>query len=273
MYRVIFTVLFLFATLNIAQSVKVIKKEKLISGEVERLYFPRFSPDGQYLLLTKSNFKGLWIYNISEKQLTKINDYYGSGFNSSINSENGKINFYKEEFVNKRRESFLKTFDLNLGAEVIDSQITNHQPKVFSENSQIIINYSRFRKTIKPLGEGNYIWVSLSPKNDKILFTFMGKGTYICDLNGRILTELGYANAPKWSPDGKWIVFMNDKNDGLNYVSSDIFVSSTDGKEKFNITDTISEIEMYPEWSNGGNKIVFNNLSGEIFVVELEFQK
>lgn len=273
MYRLIFTVLFLFATLNIAQSVKVIKNEKLISGDVERLYFPRFSPDGQNLLLTKNNYKGLWIYNIPQKQLTKINDYYGSGFNSSINLENGKINFFKDEFVNNKRESLLKIFDLNLGSEVNDSLITNVQLKVYSENSQIIINHRRVRKAIKPLGEGNYIWVSLSPKGDKILFTLAGKGTYICDLNGRIQSELGYANAPKWSPDGKWIVFMNDKDDGLNYISSDIFVASADGKLKFNITDSISEIEMYPEWSNDGNKIVYNNLSGEIFVAELEFQK
>lgn len=66
MYRIIFTAFFLIASLNIAQSVKVIKNEKLISGEVERLYFPRFSPDGNYILLTKDNFKGLWLYNISE---------------------------------------------------------------------------------------------------------------------------------------------------------------------------------------------------------------
>lgn len=273
MYRIIFTTFFLIASLNIAQSVKVIKNEKLISGEVERLYFPRFSPDGNYVLLTKDNFKGLWRYNISEDKLTQINDYYGSGYNTVINPVDGKINFIKDEFKNKRKESVQKIFDPNLNSEITDSVINNTQPKVYSENSQIIINHSRIRKTIKPLGEGNYIWVSLSPKNDKILFTFAGKGTYICDLNGRIISELGYANAPKWSPDGKWIVYMDDKDDGLNYVSSDIIISSSDGKFKFNITDTNSEIEMYPEWSSEGNKIVYHNLDGDIFIAELGFQK
>ena len=273
MYRIIFTAFFLIASLNIAQSVKVIKNEKLISGDVERLYFPRFSPDGNYILLTKDNFKGLWLYNISENQLTKLNDYYGSGFNSSISSESGKINFHKDDFADKRRESVQKFFDTNLNYEIEDTLININQADVFTENSQIVITQNGLRKKIKPLGDGNYIWVSLSPKNDKILFTLAGKGTYISDLNGRIITELGYANAPKWSPDGKWIVYMDDKDDGFNYVSSDIIVVSADGELKFNITDTNSEIEMYPEWSREGNKIVYHNLSGEIFLAELEFQK
>ena len=273
MYRIIFTFVFLIASINIAQSIKVIKNEKLISGDMERLYFPRFSPDGNYILLTKNNFTGLWLYNISANQLTKLNDYYGSGFNPDFDEKNGKINFYKTEFQNKKRESVLKVYDINLKSEVADSNQNFNPPKISVENSQLVINENNVLRRIQPLGEGSYIWVSLSPKNNKILFTLAGKGTYICDLSGRIITELGYANAPKWSPDGKWIVYMDDKDDGLNYVSSDIVVSSSDGKIKINITNTISDIEMHPEWSRDGNKIVYNNLAGEIFIAELEFLK
>lgn len=66
---------------------------------------------------------------------------------------------------------------------------------------------------------------------------------------------------------------MDDKDDGFNYVSSDVIVVSVDGKLKFNITDSNSQIEMYPEWSSKGDRIVYNNLDGEIFIAELEFQK
>ena len=45
--KIVFTVLFFFTSvIHIAQTVKVIKTEKLISGDDVRLYFPKFNPDG-----------------------------------------------------------------------------------------------------------------------------------------------------------------------------------------------------------------------------------
>ena len=272
MYRKIFTFLFLFASLNIAQSIKVIKTEKLISGDMERLFFPKFSPNGSYIALTKSNFKSLWLYNIQNKELKKINDKHGSGFDVVFNDETTQIKFSIDEFKNKKKYHIAKVYDISKDFEVDDSLVASIPNNAVGSKSSILISSSGESKILEPFGEGHYIWVSISPNKDKILFTFAGKGTFICDLEGRVLVNLGFANSPKWSPNGKYVAFMNDKDDGLNYISSDIYVVSEDGQNKINITNTVNEIEMYPEWSFDGRKIVYHNLSGEIFIAELEIQ-
>jgi len=271
MYRKIFTCLFLFASLNIAQSLTVINTEKLIPGEQERLYFPRFSPDGNYITMSKSNFKGLWLYNLSQKELIKINDNFGSGFEPFF-TDDSTIHFQIDEYINKRRIQIPKVYNTINGLETNDTSKLSLNISVKSGSSSIVISEKDKTRNLKPMGEGAYVWVSLSPDKDKILFTLLGKGTFVCDLEGRIISELGYANAPSWSPKGNWITYMVDKDDGISYISSDIFISSLNGKTKFNLTNTKDDIEMYPDWSPDGKKIVYNNLSGDIIISEFEIK-
>ena len=77
-----------------------------------------------------------------------------------------------------------------------------------------------------------------------ILFTATGKGTYICDLKGKILAEFGLLNAPVWYNDN-FIAGMYDKDDGHKVISSEIVLISVDGKNKYPIS-TKGEIAMYP---------------------------
>ena len=94
-----------------------------------------------------------------------------------------------------------------------------------------------------------------------------GGGTYICDLSGKILVDLGNIHAPKWSPDGKWIVYMDDKDDGYNFTSSEIHVISSDGKWDIPLTSTENEIELYPAWGPQ-NEIVYSTESGRIYLLK-----
>ncbi len=66
---------------------------------------------------------------------------------------------------------------------------------------------------------------------------------------------------------------MVDKDDGYQVTSSDIFVATADGKNKFAVTNTPDVSEMYPSWSQSGNKLVFNSTNGEIFIAELNVEK
>ncbi|MCK4295874.1 MAG: PD40 domain-containing protein, partial [Candidatus Marinimicrobia bacterium] len=120
------------------------------------------------------------------------------------------------------------------------------------------------------LGEGQYIWLSISPDKSKLLFTLAGRGTFITDLNGNALIELGYANAPMWSPDGNWVVYMVDEDDGYRITASDIYAVSSDGKEKVQLTNTQNTIEMHPNWSPSMDKIVFDTIEGNIMLIEVK---
>ena len=86
------------------------------------------------------------------------------------------------------------------------------------------------------------------------------------------LVELGYANAPVWSPNGNWVAYMVDKDDGHQITSSDIYVVSQDGSKKYQITKSVNEIEMYPQWAPDGNKLVFHTTNGKIKIAQLDVE-
>jgi Tol biopolymer transport system component len=141
---------------------------------------------------------------------------------------------------------------------------------VFAENSKLVIYDNDTRNILENLGEGNFAWPSISPDNTKLLFTKAGEGTFVSDLNGNILVELGYANAPVWSPDSKWIAYMVDSDNGYFYTASDVYVVSSDGEKKYQLTDTEYSIEMYPQWAPDGTKIAFHTTNGIIKILQLE---
>ena len=91
------------------------------------------------------------------------------------------------------------------------------------------------------------------------------------DLNGNIIANLGYANAPQWSPNGKYVVYMNDKDDGHKLLSSDIYVISVDGKNRTRVTSTENGIEIYPAWLSS-NKVLYGTTEGVIYSIELKFE-
>jgi len=134
----------------------------------------------------------------------------------------------------------------------------------------IVIVENGKRTEIAPKGKVTYIWPSVSPDGNKVLFTATGDGTYISDKQGKILVKLGKLDSPKWSPDGKYIIGMEDKDDGHRYISSEIKIYSIEGKEILNVTGGKCGIAMYPSWDNSGKKAVFNNLEGNVYVAELE---
>ncbi|MGE5497446.1 MAG: TolB family protein [Syntrophothermus sp.] len=147
--------------------------------------------------------------------------------------------------------------------------VQNIRPVALIEHQKIALYINGQKKVLSPLGEGNYIWPSVSPDGTRLLFTFAGKGSYISDLNGNILLDLGYANAPGWSPDGRWVIYMNDHDNGIKVTSSDIFAANAVTGSRIQLTSTGDIHEMYPAWNNGSN-VVFNSSDGKIFIMQLK---
>ncbi len=79
-----------------------------------------------------------------------------------------------------------------------------------------------------------------------------------------------YAHASQWSPDGEYLVYMKDMDDGEQFTASEIWVSTADGSQQWMITDTHDKIEMYPQWSPDGNSIVYHSLRGELIETTIQ---
>lgn len=290
-----------------AQNFSVQKIIQITSTDEGTFTHPKMSADGSKIFFSGANFKGLYLHNLSTQKLTMLTDKPGAGYQFCIAPGGDKVYYRTHEYVGTKRYYSLIGQDINDGVKqiieqrkrilstprisnsgnltyVVDARLEtkeiNESPdntlfaakqerSVYIRNRMIALYVDDQEKLLQPLGQGIYLWPSLSPDGSKLLFTKAGDGTYVSDLEGNIIAEIGYANAPGWSPDGDWIVYMKDEDDGHVFTASDIFVSSLDGTEKFQITDTPEQIELYPDWGKDISQIVYETMDGVIYLAEL----
>lgn len=282
-----------------AQTVRVISREKL----AQKGMYPTLNVSGNKLLYTSDGYSGLNMLDLTTKQLTEISKDAGAGYEPQFAPDDSKIYFRKTSFVDNRKYNAVSEFELKSGAkkELLSPQrslnkiqtlkngviafsgknllrattVKSNQTPVFvtaNEDLKILVYNNNKLQFLNPLNmpESRYIWVSLSPDSKKILFTAAGKGTYVCDLNGKILYSLGYLNAPVWFNDN-YVVGMEDKDDGQQIVSSKIIMISVDKKSKTIISDEKS-IAMYPAASGKANRIAYQTENSEIEIVTVKIQ-
>lgn len=122
-------------------------------------------------------------------------------------------------------------------------------------------NGSGGKLRIPGTGNGTDTSPNLS-QNDKLVFTSaygvtnstkMQYVIWTCNLDGGDLTQIKEGSYPKWSPDGKKIVFMHDK---------DIWIVDADGTNLMQITNTALVFENLPSFSPDGKRIVYSSDEG-----------
>lgn len=296
--------LFLLVFFVNAQNVTVTNIEQVTSLEQGEFSHPVVGPKGQ-LLFSGVGFVGLYHLDINGKIKT-ISDAPGAGYEPTFSGDGKYVYYrpYKYEGMKKLSSLIKKAIsgtnekiliqderDFTSAKRLLNGNIAvsrnfnlydadplqNQTQKtdlaigVFIEKGKIALYRNGEKKILMPLGEGFYLWPSISPDGSKLLFTKTGEGTYISNLGGQILAELGYANAPRWSPDGKWVVFMHDLDDGHQMIESDIFIIAADGTKKTAITHTADIIEVYPFWGVE-NEIVFGSEKGIIYKALLDYK-
>lgn len=138
-----------------------------------------------------------------------------------------------------------------------------------SDGSNLYIYRNNKIQKLNPVdGANGYIWASLSPDGKNILFTAAGSGTFVCDVDGKVVAKLGYLNAPTWY-DNNFVVGMQDKDNGDFVTESKIVMKSINGKTEKVLSDP-KQISMYPTASSVAKKVAYNTDKGEIYVVELK---
>jgi TolB protein len=96
---------------------------------------------------------------------------------------------------------------------------------------------------------------SVSPLGKKIAYTD-GFHIHICDWDGSNdldITSIPREHyQPRWSPDGKLLLFASDR-----LGNSEIFLMHPDGSDAFNISWHMDSLDISPAWSPDGSNIVF----------------
>ena len=257
------------------------------------------SPDGSSLLLTTATNKGLKSYTLASGKTSVISDADGAGYGARFAADGSTV-VYRETTTTPQhlRLTSLKSMNLGTGARLVLQDATRSlqgvrldgssatvvnkgkalarslnglkakaQPVLSIDNRQLMLSTGGKAKVFSPNGrQYSYIWPSLSPNGQKVLYYVCGQGAFVCDLDGKNIKSLGVLRAPKWYDDNT-VVGMNDTDDGEFVQSSEIVACTLDGARQ-TLTDA-SVVAQYPKPAAQAGKIAFTTPSGEAYIINL----
>lgn len=281
-----------------AQEVTITRHEQLLKGVESGIYNPVLSADGQKVLFTASNYKGLKMYDMQDDVVTRLSDDQMAGFDPVFSRDGKSVYFMSQTRENMRvyREMKSASLDGKTTAVVVEKARGMRSPVaidgglavvsdkgrtvvskqnggtyVYAQGAELVVVRNGVEKRFSPVEtKYTYLWTSLSPDGQKILFYAGAKGAYVCDLDGNLLADLGKYVAPKWMGND-YVVAENATNDGHQYESCQIMLLKADGSFKQALTKS-EAMTMNPTASADGKRIVYNTIDGRLFVMELNIK-
>ena len=295
MRKILFALALGFSMSAMAQVLQVTSIDKV--NLPEQASVAAISPQGDYLLLTSSTNQGLVKLDLTTDERQVLSTAPSAGHNVKI-SPDGQIVVYRESSFNNKhlRLSTLKSVNLATGAtqvlvkptrdlqgynvdatsagvvnkgkyskKAIGSAKAQNVPVLSINKGQLMITMNGKTRQLSPNGtQFSYMWASLSPDGNKVLFYQAAHGAYVCDLDGSNVRKVGQMRAPVWY-DNNTIVGMMDLDDGEFIYASTIVAATLDGTTQ-TLTDDAT-IAMYPHAIAG--KIVFSTPAGEAYIINV----
>lgn len=278
MKKVFFLVALAFGMMVNAQVLEVasVQQLDLPTGDVK---VAGIAPDGSYILLTTGSNQGLKQFNLADKSMVTLSEAPGAGYNANISADGQTVVYRETSFdANRMRQQALKSHNFISGKKqqvlnstrssrklAINGNLIAARPTCSIEDRQLMLTIGGTTTQLSPCGTNkSYIWPSISPNGQKVLFYVCGEGAYVCNLNGSGLQYLGHnLRAPKWYNDNV-VIGMNDKDNGEIVISSQIIAVNLSGASQVLSTGINA---MYPYACNG--KIVCSGLNGETYLISV----
>jgi hypothetical protein len=251
--------------------IRVTATEELPLGVAHAWALPQWAPDGQSIYYTESSFNGIWKYSLVDHAITNITNDPASGYGFRLSADGTRIAFRRtltgpgellrvQESVVRDLVSGTETL-LARGSDVAIDRMGGEPASALGSNAETVIN---------PTGDGRNIWIDLSPAGDRIVAYHMEKGTIVCNADGTGQVFLGKRDGAVWSRDGRWLIYMQDVDDGHQLVQSELAFVSPDGAMSGTLTSTTGVTELFPRCSMTENKIVCATAEGKIVVLTYE---
>ena len=281
-----------------AQNVKIVRHEQLLKGVESQCYNPVLSPDGQKILFTNLGYDGLKVYDVDNGSATVLADDAMAGFSPAFSKDGKSVYFLSQtrdnmlvyramkkvgvdgtgvQTIAEKSRGMLSPVSVDGGVAVVSDKGRKVMAKnnagtyVYSSGKEIVVVRNGVEKKIAPVAtKYTYLWESLSPDGTKILFYAGGKGAYICDLEGRLIADLGKYTSPAWCGND-YVVAVNSTHDGHQYETSQIVLLKADGSYKKELTTPVS-MSMHPTASATGERIVYDTIDGRMFLMDLKFK-
>ncbi len=274
----------------------------ILTGVSEgKFYHPRISKNGEYLYLTTGNYKGLWVKNLKKNGLKNLTMGNGAGFRFAISDDGKEVIYRLRVRGSKKQRTQFTLLMQNAGSgriEIFESSERRISPPALL-NNQIVyfvgdkLHRKKINKSVNASNELNsftlvnyggivykitpdtfYVWRSVdknileafkSPVDGRIVYEVRGKGIFIEDEKGNEKFIVKGRN-PRWSPDGKIIVFTKEKSDGMRIIANEIQFAIIN---PLKIIQTEIEGEN-PVWMPDGKHIIYSDADGKIIKQEIK---
>jgi WD40 repeat protein len=258
------------------------------------------SPQGDYLLLSTDTKQGLvkWDFATSSSQV--LTDDAGTGSDVFVSEDGKQVVYGQVSFSNKRRQEAVKSIELSTGkkqtivkptrdlqgiavekstvATITRGQLKTKalsgkeaemsRPLLTKHHLKLFITRNGMTTQLAPNGvDERYIWASLSPDGNKVLYYVSGHGTFVCDVDGSNVIAMGNLTAPKWW-DNNTIVGMDEVANEYTVLASSIVARTLDGQVQKLTSDDV--IATYPIPSAQAGKIAFSTPDGKIYLITVD---
>jgi len=262
---------------------------------------PRFAPDGLSVFLTTNGYTGIYRYVTATGELQTVTDEPGAGFGFAVSNDGNRLAYRRTTYGRTAFDRTQEIVDVDLrhqtrvqqaAGENLSTPVFDHETILYSkgtetvnipqaygavqagvllgiEETKIALVVNGRKILLDPFKDGSYIWPSLSPDGSKLVAYEMARGTFVCDLTGKLEARLGRRDAPVWTRDGRWIICVEEKGDGHQILGADLFALARDGSRVVRLTDSPA-IELNPSCSPSSNTILCNTADGKILLLQYE---
>ena len=257
-------------------------------------FFPQISPNGQWLLYSPTDASSLMMKNLTTGEITTIATTGYPGFDA-IFGHDGKVYYVtqqrkgngmvyrtghcydpatsKSTVVLKPQHGRVQPLNAATGT------VINGEQQIYRSNGNVgawvytrgdrlyLVDDAGNKRALQPVMDSNgYLWASLSPDGTKVMFEAASRGLVICDLKGKVISELGQFLMPSWYNDEYIIAMSNAGNTRIN--GSRIWLLSVNGEDIKAITP---QEERAVQPMTAGGMVVYSLLySGEVKKLELD---
>lgn len=303
MNKVIIVISLLWAVVAQAQIMNVASVERVAVPDNDKTIMQAvaISPQGDYLLLSTDTKQGLLKWDLATSGVSTITTDAVAASDVHISNDGSQVVYGEVSYKGKRRYEAVKTVDLKSNkkqtlvkqtrnlqgfaiendavATVTDGNVKMHsikkgaskdmaRPVLSHHHLKLYITRNGMTSQFAPNGaDERYIWASLSPDGNRVLYYVSGHGAFVSDLDGNNVINMGNLTAPKWWDDNT-IVGMSETDDEYTIVASSIVARTLNGQEQ--VLTGNEFIATYPLPCRESGKIAFSTPDGKIYLITVE---
>lgn len=261
------------------------------------VYHPVMSVDGTRLLYTSSDYKGLNLYDLVTRSVTRVSDAEGAGFNPVFSGDGMKVYYRCRAIDHQLAVRNIESYDVGTaqnkeiqpmsrdevelvqepkdvavksGVKMVKGTRMNLMPYAFPADKAIIVSTGGgIEQKITPIMDArSYLWVSMSGDAKRLLFKVPTKGIFVSNIDGSGLKRIADGSYPVWMGND-YVIFTRSTNDGYHVLTSQLIAINVSTGEETELTTPESMAEEASVSMENG-KIVYSDINGNARIIEYE---